>query len=73
MEVFGRIFKVEELFKDDKLCKRTVEGKEFYLASKVVNIPDVGRVKIVKCLTEDKKEPYYLVCTVYSFYWWIRG
>jgi hypothetical protein len=63
VEVFGRIFKVEELFEKEKLCKRTVEGKEFLLASKVVNIPDVGRVKIVKCLMEDKNEPYYLVST----------
>jgi len=61
--VFGRKFRIEELFKDEKLCKRTAEGKEFYLAFKVVNIPEVGRVKIVKCLMEDKKEPYYLVST----------
>jgi len=38
---------VEELFEKEKLCKRTVEGRVFYLASKVVNIPDVGRVRIV--------------------------
>ena len=54
--MFGKKFKIEELFEDEKLCKRTVEGKEFYLASKVVNIPEVGRVKIVKCLMEDKKK-----------------
>jgi len=63
VEIFGKKFKIEEIFKDTKLCKRTVEGKEFLLASKVVNIPEVGRVKIVKCLMEDKKDPYYLVCT----------
>lgn len=54
---------MEELFEKEKLCKRTVEGRVFYLASKVVNIPDVGRVRIVKCLMEDKNKPYYLVCT----------
>ncbi len=32
VEVFGKKFRIEELFKDEKLCKRTVEGKEFYLA-----------------------------------------
>jgi len=63
VEIFGRIFKIEELFEKERLCKRTVEGKEFLLASKVVNIPEVGRVRIVKCLMEDKKEPYYLVST----------
>lgn len=63
VEVFGKEFKVEELFRDEKLCKRTVEGKEFFLASKVVNIPEVGRVKIVKCIMEDKKDPYYIVST----------
>ena len=50
VEVFGKKFRIEELFEKEKLCKRTVEGKEFYLASKVVNVPEVGRVKIVKCL-----------------------
>jgi len=63
VEVFGKKFKIGELFEKEKLCKRTVEGKEFLLSSKVVNIPGVGRVKIVKCLMEDKKDPYYLVCT----------
>ncbi len=63
VEVFGKKFKIEELFEKEKLCKRTVDGKEFLLASKVVNIPDVGRVRIVKCIMEDKKEPYYLVST----------
>jgi len=62
-EIFGRKFRIEDLFENEKLCKRTVEGKEFFLASKVVNIPEVGRVKIVKCIMEDKKDPYYLVCT----------
>jgi len=42
VEVFGKKFKVE-VIRDEKLCKRTVEGREFYLASKVVNVPDVGR------------------------------
>ncbi len=55
VEVFGKKFRIEELFEKEKLCKRTVEGKEFYLAFKVVNIPEVGRVKIVKCIMEDKK------------------
>ena len=50
VEVFGKKFRIEELFEKEKLYKRTVEGKEFYLAFKVVNIPEVGRVKIVKCL-----------------------
>lgn len=63
VEIFGKKFKIEELFKDTKLCKRTAEGREFLLASKVVNILGVGRVRIVKCLMEDKKEPYYLVST----------
>ena len=63
VEVFGKKFRIEELFEKEKLCKRTVEGKEFYLASKVVNVPEVGRVKIVKCIMKDKKEPYYLVST----------
>ena len=40
--MFGKKFRIEELFENEKLCKRTVEGKEFYLASKVVNIPEVG-------------------------------
>lgn len=62
VEIFGKKFKIEELFKDEKL-QRTIEGKEFLLASKVVNIPEVGRVKIVKCLMDDKKDPYYLVST----------
>jgi len=31
VEVFGKRFRIEELFKDEKLCKRTVEGREFYL------------------------------------------
>jgi fructosamine-3-kinase len=44
VEVFGKKFKIEEIFKDTKLCKRTVEGKEFLLASKVVNVPEVGRL-----------------------------
>ncbi len=63
VEVFGKKFRIEELFEKEKLCKRTVEGKEFLLTSKVVNIPEVGRVKIVKCMMEDKKELYYLVST----------
>jgi len=63
VEVFGKKFRIEELFEKEKLCKRSVERKEFLLTSKVVNIPEVGRVKIVKCLMEDKKEPYYLVST----------
>ena len=63
IEIFGEKFKIEELFEKEGLCKRTVDGKEFHLASKVVNIPDVGRVKIVKCLMEDENEPYYLVST----------
>ncbi len=54
VETFGKRFKIEELFEKEKLCKRTVEGKEFFLASKVVNIPGVGRVRIVKSV-EDKK------------------
>ncbi|MFQ6052318.1 MAG: hypothetical protein ACE5K4_11600 [Candidatus Hydrothermarchaeota archaeon] len=37
--------------------------KERSFTSKVVNIPEAGRVKIVKCIMEDKKEPYYLVST----------
>jgi len=32
---------------------------EFLIASKVVT--EAGRVKIVKCLMEDKEDPYYLV------------
>ena len=32
VEVFGKKFKIEELLEKEKLCKRTVEGKEFYLA-----------------------------------------
>jgi len=31
VEVFGKKFKIEELFEKEKLCKRTVEGREFYL------------------------------------------
>ncbi len=50
VEVFGKKFKIGELFEKEKLCKRTVEGKEFLLTSKVVNVPEVGRVKIVKCM-----------------------
>jgi len=63
VEIFGRRYRIEEIFKEEKLCKRTVEGREFLLASKVVNISEVGRVRIVKCMMEDKKEPYYLVST----------
>ena len=32
VEVFGKKFRIEELFEKEELCKRTVEGKEFYLA-----------------------------------------
>jgi len=29
VEVFGREFRIEELFKDEKLCKRTIERSSF--------------------------------------------
>jgi len=32
VEVFGKKFRIEELFEKEELCKRTVEGKKFYLA-----------------------------------------
>ncbi|EHP87907.1 hypothetical protein [Methanotorris formicicus] len=67
VEYFGKKVKVEGLFKRDfekeKLKLRTINGIKFRLSEKVVNIPDVGRVKIVAVLMENQKKPKYLVST----------
>jgi len=60
VEVSGKKFRIEELFRDEKLCKRTLEGEELLLTSKVVDVPGVGRVKVVKCVMEDKKRTMLL-------------
>jgi len=67
IEYFGRKVKVEELFKkdfkEDKFKLRTIEGIKFKLSSKVVNIPDVGKVKLIAVLMESRTKPTYLVST----------
>ncbi|EHP86693.1 hypothetical protein [Methanotorris formicicus] len=59
VEYFGKKVKVEGLFKRDfekeKLKLRTINGIKFRLSEKVVNIPDVGRVKIVAVLMENQR------------------
>jgi hypothetical protein len=67
VEYFGKKVKVEELFekdfKEEKLKLRTINGIKFRLSAKIVNVPDVGRVKIVAVLMENQKKPKYLVST----------
>jgi len=67
VEYFGKRVKVEELFRKDleeeKFKSRTINGTKFRLSDKVVNIPDVGKVKIVAVLMENQKKPKYLVST----------
>jgi len=49
IEFFGKRVKVEELFEKDfregKFKLRTINGVEFKLSDRIVNIPNVGRVK----------------------------
>ncbi|EHP89127.1 hypothetical protein MetfoDRAFT_0185 [Methanotorris formicicus Mc-S-70] len=59
VEYFGKKVKVEELFRmdfsEDKLKLRTVNGIEFRLSAKIVNISDVGKVKIVAVFMENQR------------------
>jgi len=66
IEFFGRRVKIEELFDGKKFKLRTINGIEFRLSDKVVNIPNVGRVKIVAVLMGNQKKPKYLVATNYK-------
>jgi len=67
IEYFGKNAKVEELFekdfKENKLKLRTIEEIKFRISSKVVNIPNVGKVKIVAVLMGNSKKPTYLAST----------
>ncbi|XRO77387.1 hypothetical protein ACO3VM_02325 [Methanocaldococcus sp. 10A] len=66
-ELFGNIEKIEKVFekdlKDNKFKLRTINGIKFKLSEKMVNIPLVGRVKIVAVLIDNQKKPKYLVST----------
>ncbi|XRO76829.1 hypothetical protein ACO3VM_08675 [Methanocaldococcus sp. 10A] len=66
-ELFGNIEKIEKVFekdlKDNKFKLRTINGIKFKLSEKIVNIPLVGRVKIVAVFMENQKKPKYLVST----------
>ncbi|EHP89581.1 hypothetical protein [Methanotorris formicicus] len=53
-------------FNENKTNLRTIDGKKFIISEKVVNIPDVGKVKIVAVLMEGKKKIMYLVSTNYK-------
>ncbi|WP_423793387.1 transposase [Methanocaldococcus indicus] len=70
IEVFGKEVKIENMFKMDfnknKTKLRTINGKKFRISEKVVNIPNVGKVKIVAVLMEEKKKIKYLVSTNYK-------
>ncbi|EHP89497.1 hypothetical protein MetfoDRAFT_0093, partial [Methanotorris formicicus Mc-S-70] len=70
VEYFGKKVKVEGLFKRDfekeKLKLRTIKGIKFKLSKKVVNIPNVGKVKIVGVLMEGQRKVKYLVSTNYK-------
>ena len=61
---------MEELFEKDfqegKFKLRTINKVKFKLSDRVVNIPNVGRVKIVAVLMENQKKPKYLVSTNYK-------
>ncbi|XRO76870.1 hypothetical protein ACO3VM_08910 [Methanocaldococcus sp. 10A] len=66
-ELFGNIEKIEKVFekdlKDNKFKLRTINGIKFKISEKIVNIPLVGRVKIVAVFMENQKKPKYLVST----------
>ncbi|WP_423793396.1 hypothetical protein ACPB8Q_02800 [Methanocaldococcus indicus] len=70
IEVFGKEVKIENMFKKDfnknKTKLRTINGKKFRISEKVVNISDVGKVKIVAVLMKGKKKIKYLVSTNYK-------
>ncbi|EHP87555.1 hypothetical protein [Methanotorris formicicus] len=56
----------EKDFSEDKVKLRTIKGIKFKLSEKVVNIPNVGKVKIVGVLMEGQKKVKYLVSTNYK-------
>ncbi|XRO76471.1 transposase [Methanocaldococcus sp. 10A] len=66
-ELFGDTEKIEKLFEKDlennKFKLRTINGIKFKISEKIVNIPLVGRVKIVAVLIDNQKKPKYLVST----------
>jgi len=70
IEFFGRKVKVkdsfEKDFREEKFKLRTINGIKFKLSDKVVNIPNVGKVKIVAVLIENQKKVKYLVATNYK-------
>ncbi|WP_421078567.1 hypothetical protein Mjas_06225 [Methanothermococcus sp. Ax23] len=70
IEFFSKKVKVEELFEKDfqkrKFKLRTINGIEFKLSDRIVNIPNVGKVKIVAVQMENQKKPKYLVSTNYK-------
>ncbi|XRO77208.1 hypothetical protein ACO3VM_01395 [Methanocaldococcus sp. 10A] len=59
-ELFGDTEKIEKLFEKDlennKFKLRTINGIKFKLSEKMVNIPLVGRVKIVAVFMENQKD-----------------
>nr|WP_232210882.1 hypothetical protein [Methanothermococcus okinawensis] len=61
VEYFGKKVQIEKLFKKDleenKFKLRTINETEVKLYHKVVNIPNVGRVKIVAVLMKLNKNP----------------
>ena len=61
IEFFCRKVKIEELFNNDKFKLRTINGIELKLSCKIVNIPNVGSVKIVAVLIGNQKKPKYLL------------
>ena len=70
VEYFGKKVKVEKLFKKnfkkENLKLRTINGIKFRLSDKIVNIPNVGKVKIVAVLMKNQKKPKYLISTNYK-------
>ncbi|XRO77767.1 hypothetical protein ACO3VM_04355 [Methanocaldococcus sp. 10A] len=57
-ELFGNTEKIEKVFEKDldnnKFKLRTINGIKFKLSEKMVNIPIVGRVKIVAVLMDNQ-------------------
>jgi hypothetical protein len=56
----------EKDFREKKFKLRTINGIKFRLCDKIINIPNVGRVKIVAVVMEKQKKPKYLITTNYK-------